>query len=48
LKAVAWFMPDLMAASARPWLWALALLLAALALWLGGREERWLLRQDNF
>jgi hypothetical protein len=42
LKAVAWFMPDLMAASARPWLWALALLLAALALWLGGREERWL------
>ncbi len=48
LKAVAWFMPDLMAASARPWLWALALLLAALALWRGGREERWLLRQDNF
>jgi hypothetical protein len=48
LKAVAWFMPDLMAASARPWLWALALLLAALALWLGGREERWLLRRENF
>ena len=42
-----WFIPDFMAASARPWLWALALLLAALALWLGGREERWLLRREN-
>ncbi len=40
-KAV-WFIPDFMAASVRPWLWALALLLAALALWLGGREDRWL------
>ena len=39
---VAWYFPDLTAASARPWLWALAAALAALALWLGGREERWL------
>lgn len=40
--AVVWYVPDLMAASARPWLWALAAVLAALALWVGGREERWL------
>ena len=40
--APVWYAPDLTAASARPWLWALALLLAVLALWLGGREERWL------
>lgn len=39
---VVWYVPDLMAASARPWLWALAAALAALALWVGGREERWL------
>ncbi len=39
---VVWYVPDLMAASARPWLWALAGALTVLALWLGGREERWL------
>jgi hypothetical protein len=42
LNRAIWFIPDFMAASARPGLWAAALLLAALALWLGGREERWL------
>jgi hypothetical protein len=42
---VVWYVPDLMAASARPWLWALAVVLATLALWIGGREERWLKSQ---
>lgn len=34
--------PDLTAAPARPWLWALALLMGVLALWASEREERWL------
>jgi hypothetical protein len=33
--------PDLTGATAQPWLWALALLMAAIALWLGGLEEHW-------
>lgn len=37
-----WPVPDLLAASARPWLWGLALLCGGLALWAAGREERWL------
>lgn len=36
--------PDLLAADAQPWLWGLAIVLGAFALWLGGREERWLQR----
>ena len=39
---VVWYVPDLMAASARPWLWAVAAVLTILALWMAGREERWL------
>lgn len=39
---VSWLIPDLVAAAARPWLWPLALLLGGLALWAGGREERWI------
>ena len=35
-------LPDLMAPAARPWLWAVALVLGGLALWAGGHEERWL------
>ena len=35
-------LPNPAAAEARPWLWMLALLLGGIALWLSGREERWL------
>jgi hypothetical protein len=38
-------LPDLMAPAARPLLWASALALGGMALWLGGQEERWLGRQ---
>ena len=41
---LSWLIPDLMTATARPWLWALALLLGGLALWTGGGEERWIRR----
>ena len=34
--------PDLTAASTRPWLWLLAILLSGAALWFGGSEEHWL------
>lgn len=34
--------PDLASAAARPWLLALALLMGGLAVWMSGREERWL------
>jgi hypothetical protein len=37
-----WYVPNLMTPEARPWLWVLAALLGGLALWIGGREERWL------
>ncbi|MBN1934745.1 MAG: zf-HC2 domain-containing protein [Anaerolineae bacterium] len=40
-RGALWFIPGLTAA-ARPWLWILALLLGGLALWAGGREERWI------
>ncbi|HVM72461.1 MAG TPA: hypothetical protein VMT91_11935, partial [Anaerolineales bacterium] len=33
--------PDLTAVAARPWMWLLAVLLSAAALWLGGGEEHW-------
>jgi hypothetical protein len=36
------FVPNWMAAEAHSWLWLIALALAGLALWVGGREERWL------
>lgn len=42
LGRLPWPLPDLLAASARPWLWGLALLFGVLALWAAGREERWL------
>jgi len=42
LGFLAWSLPDPLAASTRPALWALALLLGVLAFWLAGREERWL------
>jgi hypothetical protein len=42
LGRLSWPLPDLLAASARPWLWGLALLFGGLALWAAGREERWL------
>jgi len=42
LRSLVLPLPDLLAASARPWLWGLALLLGGLALWAAGREERWL------
>jgi hypothetical protein len=34
-------LPDLTTEAARPWLLVLAALLGGLALWLAGREERW-------
>jgi hypothetical protein len=37
-----WYVPNLMTSEAQPWLLMLALALAGLALWLGGREERWI------
>lgn len=37
-----WFAHAMTAAAARPWLWILALLLGGLALWAGGREDRWI------
>lgn len=37
-----WLLADLTAATARPWLYTLALLLGGLALWLGASEEHWL------
>ena len=41
------YLPDLLAASSRPWLWGLALSFGALALWAAaGREERWLEGQE--
>ena len=43
-SGLSWLIPDLTAAAARPWLWALALLLGGLALWTGGGEERWIRR----
>jgi len=41
-NSLPWRIPDLTAAAARPWLWALALVMGALALWIGGRTERWI------
>jgi len=35
-------LPDLTATATHPWLWALALLMGALAVWVSGREERWM------
>ena len=46
-EAVQWvyrFVPDLLQPGAQGWLWLAAVALAAAALWLGGREERWLRR----
>jgi hypothetical protein len=37
--------PDLTAATTRPWLWLLAVLLSGAAFWLGGGEEHWLKKQ---
>jgi hypothetical protein len=37
--------PDLTAATTRPWLWLLAVLLSGAAFWLGGGEEHWLRKQ---
>jgi hypothetical protein len=37
--------PDLTAATTRPWLWLLAVLLSCAALWFGGSEEHWLRKQ---
>jgi hypothetical protein len=34
--------PDILAASSRPWLWLLSVLMASLAVLISGREERWL------
>jgi hypothetical protein len=34
--------PDLTAATTRPWLWLLAIMLSSAALWLSGGEEHWL------
>ncbi len=39
-----WRIPAMTAATVRPWLWMLALLLGGLALWAGGREEPWIRR----
>ncbi len=36
------YLPNLASAEARPFLFGLALTLSALAIWLAGREERWL------
>lgn len=36
------FWPDLLAASAQPWLWGLAVVLAAIGLWWAGWSEGWL------
>ena len=38
------YWPNLLHRSTHPTLWALTLLLATYALWLGGREERWVIR----
>jgi hypothetical protein len=38
-----WYLPNLTTTSAQPWLFAMALLLGALALWIAEREERWAL-----
>jgi hypothetical protein len=38
--AIYW--PDLLATASHPVLWGLTLLLAAVALWLGGQEEHWI------
>ena len=45
--AVPWltYLPNLASAEARPFLYGLALTLSVVALWLSGREERWLRRQ---
>lgn len=45
LSLLARRLPDLLSAPARPWLWALALLLGGIAFWLAGREEHWLAGQ---
>ena len=37
--------PDLLAADARLWLWLLAGLMGAAALWFGGRADHWLRKQ---
>ncbi len=37
-------LPNLMAADAQGWLWLIALMCAAMAVWLAGREERWLIK----
>ena len=39
---VLWYVPNLMTSEAHPWLLMSALALAGLAVWLGGREERWI------
>jgi hypothetical protein len=39
------YLPNLASAEARPFLFGLALTLSAAAVWLAGREERWLRRQ---
>jgi hypothetical protein len=38
--------PNLLAADAQPWLWTLAGVMGLLALWLGGRAEHWLRKQQ--
>jgi hypothetical protein len=39
------FVPDLLQPGAQGWLWGAALALAAIAVWLGGQEERWIRRR---
>jgi hypothetical protein len=38
------YIPDLFRPGAQVWLWAVALALALAAVWVGGREERWMRR----
>ncbi len=38
--------PTLLSAEAQPWLWCVAAGCALAALWLAGREERWLVKQN--
>lgn len=46
LARLIWFVPNLLTAEAHLWLGLSAALLGTAALWLGGREERWLGRSE--